>query len=124
MTNEPDAETAKSGQPPSFEAALADLGAVVANLESGGLGLSESIAAYERGVALVRRLFEDLAAAEERVGVLVRIDDEGRPVVAPRAAAETATGGEEPITPRRARAPSRAPKTRNLPGMDGDSGPA
>jgi exodeoxyribonuclease VII small subunit len=124
MTNEPDAATAKSGQPPSFEAALADLGSLVANLESGALGLSESIAAYERGVALVRRLFEELAAAEERVGVLVRIDDEGRPVVTPRAVAEPAAGAEEPSAPRRARAASRAPKARNLPGMDGDSGPA
>ena len=107
----------------SSDLALADLGALVANLESGALGLSESIASYERGVALVRRLFDELAAAEERVGVLVRIDDDGRPVVTPHTSEPATTAGDPPA-PRRTRAAGRATKTRNLPRMDGDSGPA
>lgn len=101
---------ADSGQVPSFETALADLGEVVAKLESGSLGLSDSIAAYERGVALLRRLHEELAVAEKKVSVLVRVDDEGRPVLAPHEAAEA--------TPPAATRAGRKPRSRTLPGMD------
>jgi exodeoxyribonuclease VII small subunit len=108
-------QTAEPAQTASFEEALAELGRIVAGLESGSLGLSESIAAYERGVALVRRLHDELARVESRVSVLVRIDEEGRPVLAPHE-------GGEPVAPERkpAKRTSR-PKTgsRTLPGMDG-----
>lgn len=101
---------AESTQPSSFETALTELTAVVAKLESGSLGLSDSIAAYETGVALLRRLHEELAAAEKKVSVLVRIDDDGRPVLAPHDASDTAP-------PPAARA-GRKPRSRTLPGMD------
>ena len=109
---------AETTQPASFEEALAALSELVARLESGSLGLSASIDGYERGVALVRRLHEELARAEERVSVLVRIDDEGRPVLAPLEAAGQA-GGDQPA-PRRSRQGGRPkpPPTRALPGMD------
>jgi exodeoxyribonuclease VII small subunit len=61
------AEPSESPQPASFETALADLAELVSRLESGSLGLTESIAAYERGVGLLRRLHEELAVAEEKV---------------------------------------------------------
>ena len=113
-----DAEPADSPQPASFETALADLGEIVSRLESGSLGLSDSIAAYERGVGLLRRLHEELAAAEEKVRTLVRIDDEGRPILAPIAALKA---GEAAKTPRAA---GRKQRSRALPGMDdaGDDG--
>ena len=109
---------AEPTQPTSFEEALNQLTELVARLESGSLGLSASIDGYERGVALVRRLHEELARAEERVSVLVRIDDEGRPALAPLEAAEQA-GGDQPA-PRRSRQGVRPkpPHTRALPGMD------
>lgn len=66
----------------TFETSLAALGEIVSRLESGSLGLSESITAYERGVGLLRRLHDELAAVEQRVSLLVRIDEEGRPVTA------------------------------------------
>ena len=44
-------ETAES--PPSFEAALAELEAIVGRMETGELPLSESLAAYKRGAALL-----------------------------------------------------------------------
>ncbi|MFM8735124.1 MAG: exodeoxyribonuclease VII small subunit [Pirellulales bacterium] len=110
MTPNASDEPAGSGQPASFETALADLGEVVAKLESGSLGLSDSIAAYERGVALLRRLHDELAVAEKKVSVLVRIDDEGRPVLAPHDAPEASP-------PAAARA-GRKPRSRTLPGMD------
>lgn len=107
-----DAEPADSSQHTSFEAALADLAEIVARLESGSLGLSESITSYERGVGLLRRLHEELAAAEEKVETLVRIDEEGRPVLAPL----TTGGGSEAAKP--ARAAGRRQRSRTLPGMD------
>lgn len=82
MPTEP-AQLANSPQTVSFEEGLALLGDIVARLESGNLGLSESIEAYERGVGLLRHLHAELARADERVSVLVRIDDEGRPVLEP-----------------------------------------
>jgi len=99
-----------------FEAALNQLAALVASLESGALGLSESIDAYERGVALLRRLHAELAEAEERVKVLVRIDEEGRPVLADHEAAAEPSAG---ATRGRGRTRSRTGRTKPLPGMDG-----
>jgi len=99
-----------------FEEGLAQLAALVASLESGGLGLSESIEAYERGVGLLRRLHGELAQAEERVKVLVRIDDEGRPLLADH------DDGDEPApgpTRSRGRSRARGGRTKPLPGMDG-----
>ena len=84
MTPAPE-PSAAAAAPQNFETALNQLADLVARLESGSLGLSESIDAYERGVAILRRLHDELAAAEERVNVLVRIDDEGRPILEPAA---------------------------------------
>ena len=58
--------------PPRFEDALAELEAVVRRLEEGELPLEDSLAVFERGMALVRTLTERLAAIEQRVEVLVR----------------------------------------------------
>jgi exodeoxyribonuclease VII small subunit len=111
-----DAEPADSTQPTSFEAALADLGEIVSRLESGSLGLTESIAAYERGVSLLRRLHEELAAAEVKVSTLVRIDDEGRPILASTAPPPAGEAGKAQ------RAAGRKPRSRTLPGMDDAAG--
>jgi exodeoxyribonuclease VII small subunit len=115
------AQPAEAAHSAGFEAALGQLAELVAKLESGGLGLSESIDAYERGVTLLRRLHEELAQAEERVSVLVRIDDEGRPVLAPHDGAESAAAGQ-PTTRRGGR--SRTSRTKPLPGMDETSAEA
>jgi len=114
MMSEPDdATAANSQQTSSFETALADLGDLVVKLESGSLGLSESIAAYERGVSLLRRLHEELAVVEKRVSVLVRIDEDGRPILTPH----DATAGAESAPPA-SRATGRRTRSRTLPGMD------
>jgi exodeoxyribonuclease VII small subunit len=54
-----------------FDAALAELQAVVGRLEAGGLQLEESIALYERGVALHQHCSTLLTGAELRVQRLV-----------------------------------------------------
>lgn len=56
--------------PEDFEAALAQLEALVERMEGGDLGLDESIAAYERGTALARVCQQRLDAAEHQVSVL------------------------------------------------------
>jgi exodeoxyribonuclease VII small subunit len=50
-----------------FDRALAELGAIVARLETGGLPLEEAIELYERGVVLHERCATLLGAAELRV---------------------------------------------------------
>ena len=127
MTAETDgtaAHPAKAPHPaqpaqPAFEAALAELAELVSRLESGALGLSESINAYEKGVALLRGLHEQLAAVEERVRTLVRVDDEGRPVLEATdhggPAAEKARS-EKPVRT------ARSGRAKRLPGMDDAEG--
>jgi len=56
--------------PADFEAALADLEALVQRLEAGELSLDEGLHAYRRGVELVRLCQERLARAEKQVRVL------------------------------------------------------
>ena len=55
-----------------FEDELADLESVVEQIDSGELSLEESIAAFERGVGLVRTLNQKLDEVERRVEVLTR----------------------------------------------------
>ena len=55
----------------TFDAALAELERTVAELEAGGLPLEQTIARYERGVALEQRCEQLLADADLRVRRLV-----------------------------------------------------
>ncbi len=68
-----------TGQPERFENVYARLEETVRQLEDGGLPLDESIAAYEQGMALVRRCRDLLAEAELRITRLrddLPLDDE------------------------------------------------
>ena len=120
-TSSSSAQPAEAAQTAGFEESLGQLAELVAKLESGGLGLSESIDAYERGVVVLRQLHEELARAEDRVSVLVRIDEEGKPVLAPHDAAAAAT--TEPAAGRRA-GRGKGSRARSLPGMDEESSDA
>lgn len=55
-----------------FEEALAELEGVVKRLEQGELPLEDSLAAFERGMLLVKQLGERLAEVEQRVEVLLK----------------------------------------------------
>ena len=59
---------------PKFEDALAELEGLVQRLEKGELPLEESLAAFERGVNLVRHLTQRLAEVEQRVEVLLKTE--------------------------------------------------
>jgi exodeoxyribonuclease VII small subunit len=64
------AEPAAEAQ--SFEALLAEVETVVAQLEAGEKPLEESLALYEKGVAALRRCHAVLDQAEKRIHLLVK----------------------------------------------------
>lgn len=51
----------------SYEQAMAEVEAIADRIESGEAGLEESVASYERGMALIRRCRALLERAEQRV---------------------------------------------------------
>ncbi len=59
-----------------FESALEELEEVVEQLESGDLPLDDSLAAFEKGVGLVKFCNQKLNEVEKRVELLVK-DKEG-----------------------------------------------
>jgi exodeoxyribonuclease VII small subunit len=60
-----------------FEVALEELEQVVEQLESGDLSLEDSLAAFERGVGLVKYCNQKLSEVEKRVEFLLK-DKEGK----------------------------------------------
>jgi exodeoxyribonuclease VII small subunit len=54
----------------SFEAALKELEAIVQAMEAGEAPLEESLAAYERGLSLLKRCQDTLTVAERRLKIL------------------------------------------------------
>ena len=67
-----------SGKAPDFEQALAELEALVTRLESGDLPLEEALKSFERGVALTRSCQAALAAAQQKVEILLQRGNEAR----------------------------------------------
>jgi exodeoxyribonuclease VII small subunit len=63
-------QAANDKPPKSFEAALAELEAIVQGMEAGKLSLEESLAAYQRGAALLKFCQNALAVAEQKIQVL------------------------------------------------------
>ena len=63
-------EVPSADLPEAFESAMAELETIVAKMERGDMSLEDSLAAYQRGVALTRLCQERLANAEQRVQVL------------------------------------------------------
>jgi len=63
-------------KPARFEQALAELEELVENLEKGDLSLEDSLQQFERGVSLARECRDSLAAAEQKVQVLLEKEGE------------------------------------------------
>lgn len=79
--------TAAPGAVPSaadFERAMAELDETVRRLDAGDLPLEESLAAFEKGVALVRSLHARLDAVQMRLDELTQAGD-GRSALTPLA---------------------------------------
>lgn len=71
-TNPRKPELDARGEPASFEESLAQLEGLIERIESGEIGLEQSLAEYERGMALIGRCEEILKKAEQRVQELNR----------------------------------------------------
>lgn len=87
---QPDAHDPARGL--SYEDAIEQVEAIADRIESGDIGLEDSIKAYERGVALLKRCRQILDRAEQRITELT-IDDDAP---APR---ETPPGGSSEDAP-------------------------
>ncbi|WP_390621581.1 exodeoxyribonuclease VII small subunit [Roseimaritima sediminicola] len=87
--------SAKTQPPQSFEASLASLEQIVGRLESGDLGLEQSLDAYEQGIQRLKECHRHLQAAQRRVERLSGFDAEGNPVLEPLDDTPTATRDAE-----------------------------
>ena len=75
-------KAAKASKQPSFEEALSELTSIVESLDGGELPLDESLAQFERGMALMKQCHATLADAEKRVQQLVGFDNDQNPQLA------------------------------------------
>jgi len=101
-----------------FESALAAVETVVKLLESGELGLSESLAQYERGIEKIKLCHRALQQAEQRISVLMAVDEEGTATVeAVETADQPTQRGEQASL---AKSPKRAARKSPAPADDVD----
>lgn len=78
----------KSGSPNSekgidFEKALAEAENVVMKLESGELGLADSLDQYELGIKRIKQCHQSLKDAQRRVSLLSGVTEDGRGITEP-----------------------------------------
>ncbi len=67
---DPAGPEASAEAPASFEVAMTELEALVERMEGGRLPLEESLAAYQRGVVLVKYCRDTLGQVAQRVRIL------------------------------------------------------
>lgn len=105
----------------TFEDSLAELEAIVHQLEDGDLGLEESLARYEQGVKHLKHCFALLQDAERRIELLTGVKDDGTPLTQPFAESGESLG-ESAGRKRSRRAKSSQPdaETRTNPGESTD----
>lgn len=72
-----DQDEANSDSPIDFEQALADVESIVGKLESGELGLTESLQQYEIAIKRLKQCHSLLEKAQRRVTLLSGIDEDG-----------------------------------------------
>jgi len=70
VSRKPSSASDRTPKEQSFEETLAQLESIIERIEGGNVGLEGSIAEYERGVGLLRRLRDTLKKSEQRVGEL------------------------------------------------------
>ena len=90
---------------PDFEASLAEVERIVADLEGGNLGLTESLQQYETGIKRLKRCHTLLDAVEQKVSLLSGFDADGNPITEPVDQSSQRTGAAGPL---RAQPRSRA----------------
>ena len=83
----------------SFEESLAELEAIVRELEDGKIDLETAIARYEQGVGLLKSCTALLRQAEQKIIQVTGIDADGSPVAEPFE--HTAVSSDRPDTKNR-----------------------
>ena len=73
MATKKDKQDAKT---PDFEASMAHLQSIIGTLENEESSLEHSMAAFEEGVKLIRQAQRSLAAAEQKVKLLLEKNEE------------------------------------------------
>src|SRR5688500_16327923 len=88
---------AKKAQTPpkTFEDALTELEQILAEIESGGIGLEESLTKYERGNFLIQHCRGVLNGAERQIELLNRSADEANAGTAAGAGDGGVAGGDD-----------------------------
>jgi exodeoxyribonuclease VII small subunit len=120
LNSNPDpARAAPVAGAPSFEASLAELQSIVDSLEDGQLDLAVALERYEQGVRHLKTCYALLAEAEQKIELLTRVAEDGRPVTQP-----FVVTSDQPVTrPDSRRAKARPPKSKGddeLPGFGRD----
>ena len=67
----------KSRKSVSFEESMQQLKGIVADLEAGDLTLADSLKKYEQGIAKLKLCHEALAEVQQKIEVLVDLDEDG-----------------------------------------------
>ena len=83
MTRSPGEPDTASASQPRFEESLARLEKIVHALEEGDLDLADSLGRYEEGMGLLRRCYDILKGAEQRIELLTGMDADGNPITRP-----------------------------------------
>lgn len=92
----------------SFEDAVGHLEQIVADLESGELGLDRSLSRYERGVQHLKHCYRLLEKAERKIRLLQNLDDDGRAHLEPFEDNESTLESKAPSRSRRRSRPKTA----------------
>ena len=103
LTAEESDEQPDSGSEPALEIAMAELGQIVASLESGQEPLDQSLQRFERGMALLRACHRRLDEAAQRIEIVTRIGASGAPETAPFDGRSTLSKDSQSINPGRRR---------------------
>jgi exodeoxyribonuclease VII small subunit len=96
----------------TFEAALDQLGRIVADLEQGTPELAAALAKYEQAIRLLAHCHTLIDGAEQTVALLTGVDDQGQPLTTPFDASAT-TDREPPTTLARKVSPDGANRSRS-----------
>ena len=67
----------------SFEESLQELEGIVRQLEEGELSMDDALTAYERGIARLKRCYHLLEAAEQKIELLISVDEDGQGTTRP-----------------------------------------
>jgi exodeoxyribonuclease VII small subunit len=109
---------------PSFESALEELEAIVAELEGGKLGLSDALARYEQGVKHLKSCHQWLKQAERKIELLSGVDAQGNPITEAFDDSQVDSLEEKASARGRRRSTSaREPSSKRRSGDDMDGGP-